>query len=161
MTQKKKKTCNMNTQKNDVIISQALRKEKQVQHFPEGKPKVRLLQIVKSQLTAKTKSLNKDCLKQSFEILCLTFTTRFKFDNYFLSFIDYFSGLVFAYCNRLYVDLQINESHLYLLPAIMINIKQERVSQKISFKQPSKITPWRSITFSCSKQQFTCSVKSY
>jgi hypothetical protein len=44
----------------------------------------------------------------------------------FGSFIDYFSGLVFSYCNRLYGDLQIfflssiNESHLYLLPAIMV-----------------------------------------
>ena len=37
-------------------------------------------------LSAKTKSLNKDCLKQSFEIICPTFTTGFKFDNYFSIF---------------------------------------------------------------------------
>ena len=34
--------CNMNTKNRYVIILQALRKEKYVQHFPEGKPKVRL-----------------------------------------------------------------------------------------------------------------------
>ena len=51
-----------------------------------------------------------------------------KFWNNYLS-NDYFSVLVFAYCNRLYGDLQIfflssiNESHLYLLPPTMINIK--------------------------------------
>jgi len=95
-------------------------------------PKFVYRRLLWVKLSAKTKSLNKDCLKQSFEIICPTSTTRFKFDSYFsifLDLLDYFSVLVFAYCNRLYGDLQIfflssiNESHLYLLPAIMINIK--------------------------------------
>jgi hypothetical protein len=33
-------------------------------------------------------SLMEDKKKQSFEIICPTFTTRFKFDNYFSIFLD-------------------------------------------------------------------------
>ena len=137
MTQKKKKTCNMNTKNRYVIILQALRKEKQVQHFPERKFHL-------SQIVVKTKSLNKDCLKQSFEIICPTFTTRFKFNNYFSIFLDLLQITFLYWSLPIVTDLQIfflssiNESHLYLLPAIMINIKQESMSQKISFKQPNK-----------------------
>ena len=113
--------------------------------FLKENPKFVYRRLLRAKLSAKTKSLNKDCLKQSFEIICLTFTTRFKFDNYFSIFLNLLQ-MTFAYCHRLYHygDLQnfflssINESHLYLLPAIMINIKQESMSQKISFKQPNR-----------------------
>ena len=123
------------------------KKKKQVQRFPEGKLKVRLSQIVVSQAICQNKSSNKDCLKQSFEIICPTFTTRFKFDNYFSIFLDllqitflYWSLPIVTDCMVTYTYFlsSINESHLYLLPAIMINIKQESMSQKITFKQPNK-----------------------
>jgi hypothetical protein len=50
-------------------------------------PKFVYRRLLWVKLSAKTKSLYKDCLKQSFEIICLTFTTRFKFDNYFSIFL--------------------------------------------------------------------------
>ena len=56
--------------------------------FLKENPKFVYRRLLWVKLSAKTKSLNKDSLKQSFEIICPTFTTRFKFDNYFYIFLD-------------------------------------------------------------------------
>ena len=78
----------MNTKKRYVIILQTLRKENRYSTFLKEIPKFIYRRLLWVKLSAKTKSLNKDCLKQSFEIICLAFTTRFKFDNYFSIFLD-------------------------------------------------------------------------
>jgi hypothetical protein len=56
--------------------------------FMKENPKFVYRRLLRAKLSAKTKSLNKDCLKQSFEITCPTYTTRFKFDNYFSIFFN-------------------------------------------------------------------------
>ena len=77
------------THKNDMwLFYRPYEKKNRYSTFLKENPKFVYRRLLWIKLSATTKSLNKDCLKQSFEIICLTFTTRFKFDNYFSIFLD-------------------------------------------------------------------------
>ena len=76
---RKRATC---TQKNDMwLFYRPYEKKNRYMYSTllKENPKFVYRRLLWVKLSTKTKSLNKDCLKQSFEIICLTFTTRFKF----------------------------------------------------------------------------------